>query len=94
MKPAVASRPAPSKKPRPLIAFLDPVNAATQRNKPSPCVGASNLTADFDDIFARSLATPDSPCTNITKLTEAPICQLGSSCVSNNSATTCRASPP
>jgi hypothetical protein len=82
LNPAVASSAAPSRKPSPFTAFFDPVSSATQRNNPSPSVGASSFTADFDDILDRSLATPDAPCTSITKATEVPMAQAGSSCVS------------
>ena len=65
-----ASSAAPRKNPNPLTAFLDPVSAATQRNRPLFSDGASSLTADFDDILDRSLATPDAPCTSMTKMTD------------------------
>src|SRR6056297_2174057 len=65
-KPTPARSAAPSRKPSPLTAFLEPVSAATQRKRPPSLFGASSLTADFDDILARSLATPEAPCTTIT----------------------------
>ena len=92
-KPSVASKAAPSRKPRPLTMFLEPVSSATQRNNPPSSAGASNLTADFDDILAKSLATPLAPCTSMTNTTEAPTAQDGSSCASASSATICKPSP-
>lgn len=81
-------------KPKPLTAFFDPVETATQRNSPPSSVGASSFTADFDDILARSLATPETPCTAMTKATEAATGQAGSSCARATSAPICSDSPP
>ena len=78
-KPIVARRAAPRRKPSPFTAFFEPVRIATQRKSPPASVGARIFTADFEDILARSLATPDAPCTTMTKATDAPIAQSGSS---------------
>ena len=91
--PSVASKTAPSRNPAPFTMFLDPVRIATQRKRAPSCDGASNLTADLDDILARSLATPLAPCTSITKATDVPIAQVGSSCAKASRASTCNPSP-
>ena len=65
-KPTVARSPAPTRKPKPFTAFLDPVSMATQRKSPPRAAGASPFTALLALILLRSLATPEAPWTAMT----------------------------
>ena len=61
------SRRPPTKKPTPLIAFLEPVRIATQRKSVSDAAsGTTSLTALLEHILVRSFAMPESACAAIT----------------------------
>ena len=52
----------PTKKPKPFIAFFEPVNHATQRNSWPGAAAEVALIADFEAVLVMSLATPAMPC--------------------------------
>ena len=76
-KPAISRRKPPAKKPRPFIAFFDPVNHATQRNNCPASPSEIALMADLDAVLVRSLATPAIPCAVTTQTTDAVALQPG-----------------
>ena len=93
-KPNNARSAAPSRKPKPLTAFFEPVSAATHlKSWPWALSGVSSLTALLALILVRSLATPDTPCAAITNTTEAVMLQAGSSNVSPTNAAICSPRP-
>src|SRR5271165_4766445 len=79
LKPRIWSSTPLAKKPKPFIAFFEPVNHATQRNScPAPPSEVA-LIADFEAVLVMSLATPEMPCAATTHATEKAALQPGSS---------------
>src|SRR5262249_37859298 len=69
-KPTSSSNAPPRKKPKPFMAFFDPVNHATQRNNcPAPPSEVA-LIADFEAVLVMSLATPEMPWAMTTQATD------------------------
>ena len=64
--PNIANKAQPTRNPKPLTAFFEPVNTATHLNNPSLLFGARIFTADLDDILVKSLAIPLKPWTTST----------------------------
>src|SRR5665213_4159757 len=76
--PTISSRKPPAKKPKPFIAFFEPVNHATQRKScPAPPSEVA-LIADLEAVLVMSLATPEMPWAITTHTTEKVAPQLGS----------------
>ena len=92
-KPTSPSRLPPRKKPAPLMAFLDPVNHATQRNRVPDAAAAVSLIADFEAVLVRSLATPDKPCAATTQATDTTGLHPGSMADSISRPAICVANP-
>ncbi len=93
LKPTVVSSSPPTKKPIPLVAFLDPVNQATQRNSwllPSTEV---ILMADLEAVLVMSLATPATPCAATTQITDTAAPHAGLSSDRNSSPPICKPIP-
>ena len=64
------------------MAFFDPVNQATQRNRRLSASSArasfsATLMADFEAVLVRSLATPQIPWAMTTQATEATAVHSG-----------------
>src|SRR5262249_4410673 len=92
-KPRVSNRRPPTKKPKPFMAFLDPVNQATHRNNwPEPPSDVA-LIADFEAVLVRSFATPAIPCAATTHATDTAALQAGLSAESSSRPVICRVRP-
>jgi len=92
-KPSASSSRPPRKKPNPFIAFLLPVNQATQRNSRPEAPPATTLMADLLAVLVRSLATPQTPCAATTQATEKAAPQAGDMAESIRKPRICVASP-
>jgi len=92
-KPAASSRKPPRKKPRPFIAFFEPVNQATQRNNCPAFWVAVSLMADFDAVLVRSFATPQTPWATTTQATERAGAHPGATAESSRKPAIWAASP-
>mgnify|MGYP003302600088 CR=1 FL=1 len=89
-KPSPRSNRPPRKKPRPFIAFFDPVSPATQRKSlPSGPPSTTSLMELLALILLRSLAIPEMACAHISQTTLS-IC-TGTKSIDN--AISCKNSP-
>ena len=75
------------------MAFLLPVNQATQRNNWPGSPLAVSLMADFDAVLVRSLATPQSPCASTTQTTDSAGVHAGDIADNTRNPATCSARP-